>query len=328
MLFLYCAAILLAVVLLICLYCFRTCFYSPSNRTEDPYQALDGEQYAALNEGIIYCTGRMEQSPCEFITVKSFDSTTLSGRYYHHNDGAPVLLLFHGYRSMALRDCAGGYILGKKLGFNVLAVDQRAHGRSGGHVISFGIRERKDCLCWINYLNNRFGSKTPILLSGLSMGAATVLMAADLPLTANVCAILADCPYSDPCDIILKVAADRRLPTKLVRPFILLSARIFGGFSLMESSAVKAVQNASVPILLIHGEDDRFVPCEMSYIIAKKCKSTCTLHTFPDAGHGLCYTMNPDRYEAITIRFLTSLPALEPFLSKNTYAKQQMKGNL
>ena len=328
MLFLYLTVFLLAILLLICLYCFHTCFYSPGNRKEDPYEMLTGEQYAALSEGIFYCTRRMEQSPCEFVTIKAFDGTRLTGRYYHHHDGAPILLLFHGYRSMALRDCAGGYILGRKLGLNVLAVDQRAHGRSGGRIITFGIRERRDCLNWVHYLNKRFGNDMPILLSGLSMGAATVLMAANLPLPENVCGIMADCPYSDPCDIILKVAADRKLPSKLVRPFILLSARLFGGFSLLECSAESAVQNTKIPILLIHGEDDKFVPCGMSHAIAKHCKSACQLHTFPGAGHGLCYTTAPQRYEEVTLSFLSSLPALELHLSKNDYAQQLRKGNL
>ena len=328
MLVLYLLAAVLILVLLICLYCFHTCFFAPRNRKEDPYALLDGEQYEALSEGIFYCTRRMEEAECAFVSIRSFDGLKLSGRYYHHADGAPTMILFHGYRSMALRDSAGGYILGKKVGFNVLAVDQRAHGRSEGRVISFGILERQDCLSWIKYINDRFGNGTPVVISGLSMGAATVLMAADLELPANVAGIIADCPYASPACIIRKVAADRKFPVKLVYPFIRFSALIFGGFRLEETDALRSVRNAKAPILLFHGEDDRFVPCEMSRNIAKYAGEGCQFHTFPNAGHGLCYTTDPERYERICMEFLTSLPQLHDHMMQNSYALHVLKGTL
>ena len=50
-------------------------------------------------------------------------------------------------------------------------IDQRAHGLSEGKTITFGIKERLDCLCWVEYLVERFGKETQILLTGISMGA-------------------------------------------------------------------------------------------------------------------------------------------------------------
>lgn len=319
--------LLLGVTCLI-LYCYNTCFFSSKNRKEDPYSLLDGEQYTALSEGIFFCTQKMEEAPCEFVSIRSYDGLTLSGRYYHHNDGAPLLILFHGYRSMALRDSAGGFILGKKAGFNVIAVDQRAHGRSEGTVITFGIRERWDCLKWIQYANDRFGEDTPIIISGLSMGAATVLMASSLPLPDNVVGIMADCPYSSPAKIIRKVARDRGIPDNLAYPFIRLSAKLIGKFDLEASSAEQEVQKATLPILLLHGEDDRFVPCDMSRQIAASCISYHELHTFPDAGHGLCYTIDPAHYEDVVVHFLHSIPKLQKHMENNAFSMEILKGSL
>lgn len=315
-------AVIVGLVLLISLYTFHICFYSPADRTEDPYSPMHGHQYDALSDSILRCTKIMDEDSCEWIRLRGFDGMTLYGRYYHTSDDAPVQIMFHGYRSMAMRDCAGGYILAKKMGFNVLAVDQRAHGRSNGRVISFGILERRDCLSWVEYAAQRFGEQTPIVLSGLSMGAATVLMAADLNLPSNVSAIMADCPYSSPSDIIRKVSADRHYPPTLAYPFIRLGAKIYGGFDLEEISAVDAVKNAKVPILLIHGEEDYFVPCHMSREIHAACHSPAQLHTFPEAGHGLSYMIDPIRYEAVTIRFLWSIQVLRPYLQKSPYAKK------
>ena len=323
----YLLAALLVLVMLISAYCYYICFYSPSNREEDPYKAMKGEQYESLLEGIFHCTRRMEEAPCRFVTIRSRDGLRLSGRYYHHNDGAPLLILFHGYRSMALRDSAGGFALGKKAGFNVLAVDQRAHGRSDGRTITFGIKERMDCLRWIEFANRINPQGTPILISGLSMGAATVLMASGLPLPENVVGILADCPYDSPAGIIQKVAAEEGYPPKLVYPFILLGSFLFGGFRLTETTALEAVRACKIPILLMHGDDDRFVPVEMSKSIAAS-NPLCTLHVFPGAGHGLCYTTDPGRYEKIVFRFLSSLPAVRPYLADNEYVQQILQGTL
>lgn len=327
MLILWLFLFLAVVVLLASVYCYRICFYSPKNRIEDPYAKMDGQQYQQLLDGIFHCTRRMEETPCQFITIRAWDGTSLSARYYHNRDAAPLLILFHGYRSMALRDSAGGFALGKKAGLNVLAVDQRAHGRSGGRTITFGIKERNDVLSWIQFVNRRFGENTPILISGLSMGAATVLMASGLQMPGNVAGILADCPYDSPAGIILKVAKEKGYPPKLIYPFMWLAAFLFGKFRLTETTALDAVRNCKIPILLIHGEDDRFVPCEMSEAISK-ANPLCSFHTFPGAGHGLCYTTDPMKYEMLVYRFLMSLPSINPYLRNNAYIRQVLQGTL
>jgi fermentation-respiration switch protein FrsA (DUF1100 family) len=288
---------------------------------------MKGEQYEALLDGIFHCTRRMEEAPCQYVPIRSWDGVQLSARYYHHADGAPLLILFHGYRSMALRDSAGGYSLGKKSGMNVLAVDQRAHGRSGGRTITFGIKERKDCLSWIQFANRKFGADTSIIISGLSMGAATVLMATGLTLPDNVAGVIADCPYDSPAGIIQKVAAEEGYPPKLVYPFVRLGALLFGHFRLTETTALDAVSNSRTPILLIHGSDDRFVPCVMSETLATS-NPLCSLHIFPNAGHGLSYTSDPKRYEAVVFSFLTSLPMLQEHMKNSEYVQNVLKGNL
>lgn len=323
--FIIALAVFVGFVLLISFYTFYTCFYSCSNRTQDPYSLLRGKQYEEVKDSIIAATRIMDKAPCEWVYTYSADGLRLAGRYYHTADNAPLMILFHGYRSMSLRDSTGGYILGKKIGFNVLAVDQRAHAESEGRVITFGIREHKDCESWIQFALKRFGDDTKIVLSGLSMGAATVLMASQLPLPDNVVAILADCPYSSPADIIRKVCRDRRMPDSLAYPFVRLGAWIYGRFDLEAVTACNAVKKATVPILLTHGEDDRFVPCEMSVKIHNCCASTSQLHTFYGAGHGLCYMIDPIRYEMITIRFLNDLPALRAHMEMNEYSKQMLE---
>lgn len=321
MVFLLIAAIVAALILGISAYTYWTCFRTQGDRYINPYTPIEGSQYKAVENEIYSCTRIMEKSPCQWVSVKSHDGLTLRARYYHNADGAPLMMLFHGYRSMALRDSAGGFILANKLGMNVLAVDQRAHGTSEGKVISFGIKEREDVLTWVNFANAHYGNH-PIVVSGLSMGAATVLMAAQLQLPENVVGIIADSPFSSPKDIIRKVCRDRKLPDALCYPFIRLGARLFGGFSLEAYSAEEAIKHTSLPILLIHGDDDRYVPMEMSKIIYAARPENTELDLFPGAGHGLCYMVDPLRYETVNARFLWRLPALKKHMEANSFAKE------
>ena len=320
--------ILAFAVIAISFYTYLECFHSPAKRKEDLYALPEGSQYESVKDNMFASTRIMEKTQWEAVSVTSFDGLMLSARYSHTKEGAPVQILFHGYRSMALRDCAGGFMLAKKMGFNVLVVDQRAHAKSGGRVITFGICERKDCVSWADYVSSHFGADTPIILAGLSMGAATVLMASELSLPKNVVAIVADCPYSSPEAIIRKVCRDRHIPAALACPFIRLGARLFGGFRLGECTALNAVKNATAPILLLHGMDDRFVPCEMSENIFSACASYAELHTFPGAGHGLCYMTDPLRYESIVTKFLFRIRQLQPHMAISDYVQKELRGEI
>lgn len=301
--YLFAGLILLSV--LIVWYSYRTAFYSPEKRKADDYAIPKGAQYEKERQRMRSLIREMDEIPYEAVTISAQDGTKLSARYYHVRDGAPLQIQFHGYRGAAVRDFCGGNKLARESGQNTLVVDQRAHGKSGGTAITFGIRERLDCLCWAEYANQRFGSNTPVFLSGVSMGAATVLMASELELPANVVGIIADCPYSSPEAIIRKVCReDMHLPPALVMPFIRLGARLFGHFDLREASAVQAVRNTSIPILLLHGEDDRFVPCGMSREIFDACTGEKTRITFPGAGHGLSYIVDTETYSEAVSRFV------------------------
>jgi len=317
MLLLIILTITIFLILLISLYTYRVAFYSPKSNRNTIDDPLEGPQYDMFSEHIYRISHIMEKIPCEAVTITSYDGCKLYGRYYHVKSGAPVEILFHGYRSCAFRDCSGGHALSRKMGFNALVVDQRAHGNSDGTTICFGIKEHKDCLCWIHYANERFGVGTPIILSGLSMGAATVLMASGLALPDNVACILADSPYSAPRAIIEKVCSDLHYPVALCRPFLHLGAWLFGHFRSNACTAKESVKKAQVPILLIHGEDDRLVPCSMSFEIASCSASPVVVETFPEAGHGLSYMVDPLRYERVIFDFLVSIPGVGDHISES-----------
>jgi fermentation-respiration switch protein FrsA (DUF1100 family) len=131
-------------------------------------------------------------------------------------------------------------------------------------------------------------------------------MAGGKELPPNVIGILADCGYHCPKDIILTVIRQMGLPPRLCYPFVRLGARLYGHFDLEEFSPVEAVKDCKVPVLFFHGEDDDYVPCEMSRINYEACASRKMLVTIPGAGHGLSYPVDPQQYLQIAGSFFSS----------------------
>ena len=302
MLFYILIVLLLAVLFGGGYYAYRVAFFSPAEG-RDKIPSMDCPQYEPYRQEMARIYHQLNDRPCEFVTVTSHDGLTLSGRYYHVKDGAPLDIGFHGYRSSPLTDFSGGSELSFQLGHNVLLVDERAHGKSEGRTITFGILERQDVLRWVEYAVDHFGPDTEIILYGVSMGAATVLMASGLELPGNVKGIIADCPYSSPKAIIRKVAGQMGIPAWLAWPFVKIGAKVYGGFDIDETDAARAVKNTKVPILIIHGECDGFVPCEMSDIVSENPEFV-TRHTFPNADHGISYLVDTTRYRQIVTDFL------------------------
>ena len=296
--------ILVVLWLLISYIIYRIGFYTPLPMQLKQLNTDNKPEPTEVDKKVIQWCHELEAVPYEHVETVSFDGLRLCGRYYHEKDGAPLLIGFHGYRGKPSWDFSLGYKIYKRLGFNQLLIEERGHCSSEGHTITFGVNERFDCSSWLDYALARFGSDTDIILAGISMGAATVLMACDNGLPENVKAIIADCPFSSPLDIINVVTSrDMKIPAKLAFPFTWTAAALFGYFQLDADSALESVKATPVPILLIHGEADHFVPVEMSKRIHEANPEMIEFHTFPGAGHGMSCVVDPERYENIVTAF-------------------------
>ena len=283
---------------LMTLVCFLLVFYSPRRheRGPDEYDIPKGNVYEPYRDEMIGWIKDCRKMPREFVEIKSYDGLTLRGIYYEYKKGAPLEILFHGYRGDSERDLSGGVYRCHTLGRNALIVDQRASGRSDGHVITFGVKEKLDCLSWVDFAIEKFGPETEIVITGISMGAATVMLAAGEELPPSVRSVLADCGYSSAEAIIKKILSDIHLPVSLFYPLIKLGARLFGGFDLSHASPIDAIGRCKRPIIFIHGEDDDFVPCEMSRELYRECAAEKSIFTVPGAGHGLAFPKDREGY--------------------------------
>ena len=292
---------LLFVVFVVVLY--DVIFSSNKHYMGDDDTLPHGEGYNDYHGTITKCVEEVRKVPFEEVQVLSHDGLVLKGKYYHLEDNAPIIMFFHGYRCSAIRDGNGIFLYTRKLGFNVLLADQRAHGNSQGKTITFGVKERYDVRSWVEYFTKRFGTKQKIYLSGLSMGGATVLMASDIGLPKNVIGILADCPYSSPKAILCSVIRQMHFPVKMTYALACLSASWIGQFDVEEASAIEAVRNSQIPTLIIHGDADDFVPCSMSMDCQLAGENHVQLVLIKGAAHGMSHCVDTPSYEEAVYAF-------------------------
>lgn len=251
--------------------------------------------------------GWLEQQNPEQIFIKSRDGLKLRGQYLSGGEQAQTLILcFHGYKSQGMNEFAALARYYNSLGCDALLVDDRAHGASEGKYIGFGCLDRWDCLEWTRYVNERFKDSRKVFLHGISMGAATVMMASNLDLAGNVCGIIADCGFTSAWDVFTHILKrDYHMPPFPIMYLTSILCKLFAGYGFRDVSTLDTVAQTKIPMLFIHGEDDDFVPAYMSPANYKVCNSEKELLTVPGASHAESYYKYRQKYESTVYGFLT-----------------------
>ncbi len=256
-------------------------------------RALDADRLFGkeIAEGREY----IKATPCREWQIKSFDSLSLYGRFFKNSDSQKTIILFHGFRSSGEHDFSCAFRMYFEHGFNILIPDQRAHGKSEGKYIAYGVLERYDALYWVNKVISELGEAETIYLSGVSMGASTVLMASGLSLPKNVKGIIADCGFTSPEEIIKKVMReDMHMPTFPLYHTTRFLARLFAHYD-FKYSTIDALKDCKVPVLFIHGRADDFVPFYMSEQSFDACPTKKRAVWVDGAGHGTSFLVETER---------------------------------
>lgn len=236
----------------------------------------------------------------ETVTITAHDGIKIVGHWIPCENPKRILIAMHGWRSSWHRDFGMIADFWRSNGCSVLYAEQRGQGESGGDSMGFGLTERYDCLDWVNYINSRFGTNLPIYLCGVSMGAATVLMAAGLDMPENVCGICADCGFTSP-DAIWRHVMNDNMHIRYGGFMSAVANEICKqktDFGANDCSTVEALKHTDIPVFLAHGTDDTFVPVTMTYENYKSCASPKRLLIVPGADHGMSYFVEKDNYEA------------------------------
>lgn len=246
----------------------------------------------------------LAQHNAQDVYITSQDGLKLHALWVPAENPKGSIIFAHGYRSTPLLDF--GLVLSyyHSKNMNLLLPYHRAHGKSEGKLITFGVLESNDMQAWIAY-HDRFLCDCPVILSGLSMGASTVLYLANRDLSPNVKGIIADCGFTSPHEILACVFRDVThlwaAPSLLVAE---LCARCFGGFSFWQCDTRKSLSCSRIPVFIVHGKADDFVPCEMSQEAYDSCTSNKKLLLVEGAGHGVSFLVEKEKYIQLIDAFL------------------------
>lgn len=260
--------------------------------------------YAEYSDLIQSSDRWLKEHHAQDIYATSDDGLKLHGLWIPAKDAKGTMLLVHGYRSTMLVDFGPAMDYYHNRGMNLLIPEQRCHGKSQGRYITFGVKESRDMLCWINFHNQKLG-RFPVILSGLSMGASTVLYLADKELPENVKGIIADCGFTSPKEILSSVFTRvTHLPAAPSIWITDLMARLLAGFSLAEQDTRKSLARNRLPVMMVHGKDDGFVPCEMTRQGYAVCTGPKQLLLVDGADHGVSFLVAREQYSAMIKDFL------------------------
>ena len=240
----------------------------------------------------------------EDVWIVSRDGLHLHARLIPRGDCRRFAVVCHGYRAHSASVAPFARGLWER-GYALLLPDARAHGESGGRWIGMGWPDRLDLLDWTSELNRRYGAPE-IVLMGVSMGGATMLNAAGEALPANVRCIISDCGFCSLRDeFIWQLRRYHHLPAL---PFLLSAdplCRLLARYSpLWDGDGCAQLAKCRLPVLLIHGAADRFVPPEMMERACAAAAGPVEAHLIPGAAHAESVSTAPERYWAHIDAFL------------------------
>lgn len=288
------------------------CRAKATNARTKKLAGTDWEQYIPV---IQKDKEHLLELPHQDLYIRSFDGLKLHGTFFpapvsenELEEPKPkrVVICFHGYTSSGLKDYTSLACFYHELGFSLLLADARAHGESEGKYIGFGCLDRYDARLWTKEMLRFLGQDCEIVLQGISMGAATVLMAAGLLLPQQVKAVVSDCAFTSAWDVFASVLKH----TYHLPPLPLLAiadkiAKKEAGYGLNECNALEEVKKIKVPVLFIHGEADTFVPLAMGKALYAACRAPYKAWlSVPGAGHAESFYKDTAGYEAAVKKLL------------------------
>ena len=240
----------------------------------------------------------------KFQTLKiiSYDDLKLEAHFLE-NEGDKIAILVHGY-GCDYREMSSFAKMFFKMGHSVLLVQNRGHGKSEGN-IGMGFFDSKDILLWVNVLTEK-NPKCKIVLFGLSMGGAAVCMSLKEELPKNVVCAISDCAFENVFKELSMVynPKHKKLKQFLFNSFANYMKRAYG-FDLNAADCGISLKKSQIPVMIIHGKSDSFVPVENAYNLYEKLpKFRGDIYIVDDAEHAMSYAKNPYRYEVRVREFL------------------------
>lgn len=209
----------------------------------------------------------------------------LKGWYVPSNKNRFTLIYSHGYgqnRECIDYDAYDIMELAHKMGGNFLSFDFSAEGESEGKMVTVGYREQEDLKSAIKFAKEQ--SNSPIVLHGISMGAATTTLVASY--SEDIVGSIVDSPFSNLRDYLEdNLTVWTKLPKKPFQPVIMAMEEGLAGISMDKVNPIDSVKNLKTPMLIMHGKGDDVIPYTESERIAANNREKIELKIMENKGH-------------------------------------------
>ena len=239
----------------------------------------------------------LEEQNLKEYYITSTDGLKLHGLFLQAPNPLRTVICVHGYRGNYKYDFSPIVKYFNANHTNMFFVEQRCHGESEGEFITFGAKEKEDLQQWIDFVRNKVDTKNPIYLYGISMGATTCLLSLENDYSTILSGVISDCGYTSMKTEFNNLSKNwYGIPGFPLVNILGFFCSMFGKFSMDATSTKKALENNKVPILFIHGEDDKFVNPEHTRINYTRDAGVKEIMWVPNANHGESLMRDPDKY--------------------------------
>lgn len=226
-------------------------------------------------------------SSAETIHARAGDGVELVSQWLSApRPSGKTMILVHGFMdgpAAMIADRAPALL---ERGWNVAAIALRGHAPSGGAVSSFGALEAADLRAWLNALADRLPPNESLVPAvwGRSMGAAVALRAAVED--SRIRALVLEAPLVDLEAVVASSLRKRRIaPARLFARMILNRAGRLAGASLRRPRPVDLAPRLTIPIVVVHGQNDALVPSASARSLADAFPNPAPFLEVADAGH-------------------------------------------
>jgi pimeloyl-ACP methyl ester carboxylesterase len=242
----------------------------------------------------------------EEVSFPARDGVRIDGWFLGGGSQDAVIVCGHGlFRSR--REVLDRAVFFRKLGYDTLVLDFRRHGTSGGERVTLGYQERLDFEGALGFVHERRPG-APVVLYGVSMGAAAALLAARE--SPDVAAVVADSSFLNiEHTVVHHVKLIFGLPRFPIASELLWFLELRGGFDRRDfdlEAAVAAMGNR--PVMIVAGGKDQRMPLPLQrrlFEVSSSPKSRFV--SFEEAGHGNAFRLATEEYQRALTEFLGSL---------------------
>ena len=229
----------------------------------------------------------------------------LYGEYYDF--GADKCVFVLSGRTEALRYCYYFAIPYAECGFNVLAVDPRAHGLSDGEYNTVGFEESKDAVAWTKFLKENFGIKH-VILHGICIGAAGgVLAIANEDCPDIVDGIVTEGMFVNFAESVKNHLIEKKKPVFIMLDLISNQMVKYTGHS-MKVGPIDFIDKMNKPLLMLHSKEDKYSKADKAVELFEKAGTDKKrIVWFEKGDHSMLRITDTQRYDGAIKEFIKEL---------------------